>query len=303
MHESRSRSRAVLSVVLVVLFSGGVALMHPVSAAAANSITHSALRNYSITFRDSGLAAGRGWSVRVLASNGSLAGQFTTANQSYVMHLPQGTYTYQVTAPTGWTFAGRSPAGFAVRGSHAVDVPFKIAHGFGALIFHERGLMPGQSWSVTVNWTGNSTTGTPPALNATESTTRTVLRFAVWPGALYSIQVATVPNYAGPSESTGGIWAPAHAVRIGVRFWGPTFTVAFTEVGLSNLSAQNWGVRFWGTTYYSNGSSIIEIPGVLRGMGYWYVVISPAGYTATPSSAYNLRINGPSTTVITFSAA
>jgi hypothetical protein len=296
---SPRRINLAICVGLVVLFAGGLAFALPGPAAAAAAPNVRSNGPFPVTFRDSGLAAGRAWSVDVLASNGTPAGNFTTVAASYVLSLSSGSYTYTATAPTGWSFAGGAP-GFAVARHRTVTVPFTIARGFGEVVFSAHHLDRGVSWSVTLNWTGNSSTGTPPDLNATESTTGGSLKFAVWNGAIYCYTIPPVPHY-GPGTSTYGCFPGGEIRHISFRFYGPEYTLTFTEVGLSNVSNASWAVNFWGTTYNSNGSASITVPGIDRGTGYWFKVIAPTGYQASPSVVWNLKVKGPSTTVITFS--
>lgn len=298
--EPRRRARVVLTVILAALFLGGVTLMHPTSNGTAAMAPSVSPGPYAITFRDTGPAAGLVWSVEVLASNGTPVGEFSTSNQSYVLTLARGTYSYVTTPPIGWVFGEKFSPGFAVRSARAISVPFKVAPGFSSWSFHERGLLPGQRWHVTLNWTGNSTGGTPPDPNLTESSTGPTIRFAVWLGALYFIQIASLASYNGPSISTGYLRAQTHAFNEVVRYWGPKYNITFAEVGLTNLSSQTWSVTFWGPTYSSNGTATIVVPGITRGTGYWYRIIPPAGFQASPAEASKLRVSGPSTIVITF---
>ena len=249
-----------------------------------------------MTFEDSGLAAGRPWSVSVLASNGTLAGNFTTSAQSDSIDLAVGSYTYSASPPTGWSFAPRHPTSFTVSGQRTITVPFAIAGGYNYIVFTVHYLGRGVAWSVTLNWSGASTTGTPPDLNATESTTGTSLRFATWTGATYCFTVNHVADWSGPSVATGCFNA-GEIHHISTRFWGPLYTLTFTEVGLTN---QSWTVNFWGTPYTSNGSTPISVPGVVRGTGYYFRVVAPVGFQASPSLLYNIKVKAPSTWVITF---
>jgi len=130
MVSSHRRISLVICVGVVALFAGGITLALPGPAAAAPAHPARSSGPYAVTFEDSGLAAGRPWSVSVLASNGTLAGNFTTSAQSDSIDLAVGSYTYSASPPTGWSFAPRHPTSFMVSGQRTITVPFAIAGGY-----------------------------------------------------------------------------------------------------------------------------------------------------------------------------
>lgn len=209
MVDSHRRSIAPLALTLAVLCAGGIALAFPGTLGAGTSLTRST-ESFAVTFRDSGLTGGLTWQVNISHVNGSPALLIATANPSVVVRLATGSYLYTATGPTGWSFARKGLVPFSVHSTRTLTVPFVVAPGFGTFIFQERGLTRGTNWSVTLNWTGTSTTGTPPAMNATAFATAATIRFAAWIGALYHYQVSNVTGYIGPSMETGDLVGATH---------------------------------------------------------------------------------------------
>jgi hypothetical protein len=219
MVDSHRRLNATMCLALVVLCAGGIALVSPGTLGAG--ATGSALSSgpFSVTFRDSGLVGGLPWEVNVFNASGSLVLSLATVNPSEVALLTAGVYTYTASGPTGWSPVRTHPVAFSVHRAVGIVVPFRLAPGFGVFIFHERGLARGTNWSVTVNWTGNSNTGTPPPMNATVFSSGPILRIAVWVGAMYQYHVSTIPGYAGPSYMTGDLRGATHPESLPITYW------------------------------------------------------------------------------------
>ncbi len=294
------RAKVALTLVLVPLLVAGTGSVLPHIAGSASAASGSAA--YFVTFHNAGLGAGRPWGVSVAALNGSPAGAFTTVNATAVLNLAPGTYTYNATPPTGWVWVHGGTPTFVVASARSVAVPFRVAPGFGVFVLHVRGLLPGTVWSVSLNWTGRSATGNPLDLNATVNTTTGTIRFATWIGAHFFYQVDREAGYVGPSIQTGTFNASVTPLHEGVRFWGPLYAVTFQEVGLANVSNQSWGVNFSDNSYSSNGSATIVVSAI-RGTGYWFRVVAPAGYVASPGAVSGIRVRGPVTFTITFTAS
>ena len=102
---------------------------------------------YPVTFTESGLAPGSSWSVTV---NGT---RVSSPNATAILTEQNGTYTFAVTPPTGYT---PSPsAGTLIVAGKAITqtVVFNrtSARATYAVTFTERGLPQGTPWSVTLN--------------------------------------------------------------------------------------------------------------------------------------------------------
>lgn len=115
---------------------------------------------YSVEFDESGLS-GQNWSVTLTSSGGSSTTQ-SSAGASILFQEPNGTYSYSVGAPSGYT-AQPSSGSVAVAGQSPAKVLVKFSPPTTyAVTFDETGLT-GQSWSVTLT----SSTGATSTLSST----------------------------------------------------------------------------------------------------------------------------------------
>ncbi len=249
-------------------------------AAVSRAITFTALPpgQYSLTFSETGLPTGTNWSVTVGTTTHSSTGTTMTFAEA------NGTYHYTVGAITGYT-SSPSSGNVTVNGaSQSVSITFtKSGPGTTyAVTFSESGLPSGTSWSVTLNSTTKSGTG---SLAFTE------------PNGTCPFSVGAIAGYTA-SPSSGSLTVNGVAVSKSVTFAAMPpgqYSLTFSETGL--LPGTNWSVTVGTTTHTSTGSSISfsEVNGT-----YHYTVGSITGYTSSPSSG-NVTVNGASKTVsITF---
>ncbi len=108
---------------------------------------------YTLTFTETGLASGTSWSVIV---GGTMYSSSTTSTISF--NVLANTYSYSVTAPSGYTVANGSGS-VKVSSNTAISVTFTQTKY--TLTFTETGLTNGTSWNVTVNghpYTSNTST-------------------------------------------------------------------------------------------------------------------------------------------------
>jgi|GEM_PF-2321781 len=110
---------------------------------------------YTITFTESGLPTGTSWSVTL---NGI---ENTSTTTSITFYEPNGTYTYSIQQIPGYSTAQYSGT-ITVSGSsitkYVIFIQTQQNEYF--IIFQEKGLPTGTSWSVTLNGTTKNTTGT-----------------------------------------------------------------------------------------------------------------------------------------------
>jgi hypothetical protein len=265
----------------------------PVLGAAARSTGP-----YAVTFSDRPFGAGLTWGVTVREA-GAPVGSFSTTNASATLLLPAGSYTFSTVAPPGWVHTGASS--FAV-GSRAakVTVGFGVAPGLATAIFPERGIEYGASWSITLYWDGVSKNGPPPPLNATETTTGSSLKFAIAKDADYCYQLGWPANYWGATDESGCFsTSTGHFTVSVIHFNGPAYNITFTETGLPNGSSVTWGVDFWGLTKYATGPTPIVFT-ELKGKGYWFIPVVPAGYSSDPAGFTKISLTGPAASEIGF---
>ncbi|MGC8565262.1 MAG: YncE family protein [Thermoplasmata archaeon] len=113
------------------------------------------VKTYTIIFVETGLPPGTSWSVTL---NGT---KNTSSTTSITFYEPNGTYTYSIQQIPGYSTAQYSGT-ITVSGSsitkYVIFVQTQQNEYF--IIFQETGLPSGTSWSVTLNGTTKSTTGT-----------------------------------------------------------------------------------------------------------------------------------------------
>ncbi len=105
--------------------------------------------SYPVTFQETGLPAGTGWSVLLNGTSN------TTLTPTLGFVEPNGTYPFTVAPVTGYT-ASPASGQVTVAGSAAEQtIHFSAAQGGSSygVDFHESGLPPTTSWSVTLNGT------------------------------------------------------------------------------------------------------------------------------------------------------
>lgn len=139
---------------------------------------------YTVTFFESGLPSGTSWSVTF---NG--AAESSTTN-TIAFTEPNGTYTFSLSAPSGYTVSPSSGA-LVVQGKEMVqDIAFAVPNTF-TVTFQESGLASGAAWSVTLN--GHTET----------STTNSVVFSGI--NGSYSYIINNVSGYKllGNSKGTG----------------------------------------------------------------------------------------------------
>ena len=147
-----------------------------------------------------------------------------------------------------------------------------------AVTFSESGLPSGTSWSVTLNGSVKSGTG---SIVFTE------------PNGSYSFNVGVVSGYTA-SPISGSFTVSGVAVSKAITFTAlppGEYSLTFSATGLP--TGTNWSVTVGTTTHTSTGNTISfnEVNGT-----YSYTVGVVTGYTATPSSG-SVTVNGAAKTV------
>ncbi len=229
---------------------------------------------YPLSFKESGLPAGTGWSV---TTNGISQGSNTSSISTIE---PNGTYAYTVGAVSGYT-ASPSSGSATVNGvSQTVAITFTPSTSATyAVTFSESGLPSGTTWSVTLN-------------SQTLSSTTSTITFSE-PNGTYSYTVGAVSGYTA-SPSSGTVTVNGAPPTVAITFTpstSATYAVTFSESGLP--PGTSWSVTLNGQTLSSGTSTILfsEPNGT-----YSYTVGAVSGYTVSPSSG-SVSVNGASQTV------
>jgi hypothetical protein len=177
---------------------------------------------YTIGFHESGLRAGTAWFVIVTSASGGATARGSTATIN--ASLPAGAYTYTPGGVTGYN----TPAGgqITVSKNAVVNITYagKTYTGY-TVSFTETGLNPGASWSIAVN-------GTP--LSGTGSTLSTTLG-----NGSYSWGIISLPaGYTG-SPSAGNFAVAGAAVGVAITASAPV-SVSSPSPAWTYLSTLAW---------------------------------------------------------------
>jgi len=130
------------------------------------SVSFAKLTFYSVTFTETGLAAGTHWTVRVSTLGSGAPGQVrsqthSTSGSSMTFSLRNGTYLYKVFAVPGYALEASGHGTFNITGAapapiHVVFVALPTY----AVTFTETGLPADTNWSVAVlTWHGGFVSG------------------------------------------------------------------------------------------------------------------------------------------------
>jgi hypothetical protein len=168
--------------------SGSVAVL---GASASIAITFPSIM---LRFNATGLASGTSWTVTV-------NGQAQTGTGNLTWYVSPGSYTYVITAPSGYAATMWSGTVSVVSSSVTVSVAFTPAATY-VLAFHETGLSPSTPWSVTVN--GVVWPGTGSTISASV------------PAGTYSYRVGSIAGFRATPSS--GAVAVGSSVTIGISF-------------------------------------------------------------------------------------
>jgi hypothetical protein len=154
--------------------------------------------SYTVTFTESGLPTGKRWSA---AFNGVLRNTTATA-LTFSVH--NGSYTYLVSGPSGFTVSGLAPEGTIVVNGSGVSQPVVFDKGTTySITLHETGLPTGTSWCATVGSLRCTTSASLVIKNLTNGS--------------YAFSVRSVPGFSVTPRS-GTLTVAGAAVRETVRF-------------------------------------------------------------------------------------
>ena len=162
------------------------------------------IKEYTVTFTESGLPSGTSWSVTF---NGLT--QSSTGSSITFPSISPGTYNYTVTAPGGYS-ASPSIGSVTVSTSN-VTVAIAFSQQTYSVTFTETGLPSGTQWSVTLN-------------GKTETSTTNTISF-VEPNGTYSFTIASINGYS-VSQSSGSITVNGTNISQNITFKPVTTTTS-----------------------------------------------------------------------------
>ncbi|MGD0719243.1 MAG: hypothetical protein ABSA15_06685, partial [Thermoplasmata archaeon] len=222
---------------------------------------------YAIVFTQSGLPSGTSWSVTL---GGVLQ---TSTGRTIAFTETNGTYTFSVGAIASYTISPTNGTAVVSGAALAYTIHFSALF---PLQFHQSGLLPGSTWSVTV--AGHTVTGTTSTLS-----------FAVTNGS-YAYSVAAITGYL-IAPSSGTLQVSGTGATVSIQFQ-PIYTITFTETGLP--SGTTWKVTVNTNTVLTGSGTTLAVSG-LNGL-YSYTVAAVGGYVPSPASGV-VVLTGSSTTV------
>jgi Thermopsin/Periplasmic copper-binding protein (NosD) len=190
----------------------------PVNGAPVSETLDFTQYTYAVTFTEAHLPVGTDWSVTF---NGTVK---SGTGSSISFPVPNGTYSYSVGAIAGWNETTKPFSGSVnVQGS-APTLLLAWAPTF-VVTFTETGLLPGSDWSVSLNGTSHSSTGTTITFDLTNAT--------------YGYSMPSVGNLSAPG---GHVTVRGNPVSVSVTFaptppsTSPAFPWLYVAVGLAAVA-------------------------------------------------------------------
>jgi YVTN family beta-propeller protein len=235
---------------------------------------------YSVTFVESGLSVGTNWSVTF---NGTI--RTSTATNIVFSNLLNNTIGYSFSVGTVSGYRANVSAGTVVIDganiTRAISFTRSGTESRYAVTFNETGLPSGTSWSVTLNGTLRTGTGS--------------IIFSE-PNGTYAYAAGAISNYiASPSSGSVKVNGTVAGQLIAFALQPGRYSLMFSETGLP--TGTNWSVTVGSVIQSSTSSSMVLIE---VNSTYHYLVGKVTGYSSSPSSG-NVTVNGGSRTVsITF---
>jgi ABC-type transport system substrate-binding protein len=261
--------------------AGGSATVATSPVSVNLSYTPLYLPTYQVTFDQTGLPGGTGWSITLGTTGAAYNIASTTSSLSF--WETNGTYGVVVHAPSGYV-ASAVHAKVTVNGDNVtVQVMFTPTASAYTLTFTATGLGASTPWNVSI---GNLSVG---------STTTTIV-FNVGNGT-YAWTSSTVPGFIVVAGSkTGSAVVNGSAQGVTVAFMPYTYTVTFFEGGLA--AGASWSVTVNGTAQGPTTGYYLAVN--LTNGTYPFVVSGPSEYAATPASGNVTVAASGATQVIIF---
>lgn len=240
------------------------------------SISPTSTGNY-ILFNENGLPFGQSWNVSLTNKSANVVNSlYASTTNNVKAFLPTGyNYTFQfatfdssyykIVNASGSIFL--SPKANATVNITLTNISYDV-------VFHESGLISGNSWGIGFNGTDRNTTST-------------TLTFIEKNGTYtYTVLVSTLYN---SNVSSGTATVNGAALNIYIGFTYHAFNITFSEVGLP--SGVQWSMTINGTVYHSNLSRSNTL--LFQGKAGSYAgIVNNASYYTPVSKYFNFTISG-----------
>ena len=234
-------------------------------------------KNYTVTFSETGLPSGTGWTIFFDDSNST-----TTHSSLPSFSVPNGSYSYTASTQSPY-YRATPPSGTVTVQGAPVSLSIQFVH-LWTVSFTETGLPSGRAWNVTLDQTTHSSTSPTISFNTTNGTHPFTVGFE-------SGYAPTPPNGTVTVNGSGSTTSISF-----VRVYH-NYTVTFSESGLPKST--NWTV-----VLSSYGSSTVQSPyqilfSVPNGT-FAYSVENVSGFSPLPLTG-SVTVSGSSKTVfVTF---
>ncbi|MCL5962934.1 MAG: hypothetical protein M1411_00980, partial [Candidatus Thermoplasmatota archaeon] len=229
------------------------------------------LVTYSVTFTETGLPSGTIWYVNITGG-----ASYSSTTSTITFNEPNGSYSYTVATGNKKYAPSLAKGSFAVNGGNVNQaVTFNLVTY--SVTFTETGLPSGTIWYVNI--TGG----------ASYSSTTSTITFNE-PNGTYSYTVATGNKEYAPGLAAGSLTVNGAPVSESITFNLFTYSVTFTESGLS--TGVNWSVTLNGVTEHSTSTSIVFTePNGTYAYSTGYVTESTTSFASG-----NVTVNGKAVT-------
>ncbi|MEM3791054.1 MAG: hypothetical protein QW260_08295, partial [Thermoproteota archaeon] len=245
------------------------------------TFTSTSVLTYKVEFIESGLPSGN-WYVNITGQQSS--GPIPSSQLTYSIYLPNGSYSYSVSTGNNLYKPSPSSGSFTVNG-----VPVSMSISFSevtySVTFTESGLPSGTMWYVNLS-NGQSFSSTTSTISFSET------------NGTYSYTIATTDKIYKPSPSSGSFTVNGANVNQAITFSLVTYTVTFTESGLS--SGTMWYVNLSNGQSFSSTTSTLSFSET-NGTYSYTIATTDKIYKPFPSSGL-FTVNGANVNqAITFS--
>jgi YVTN family beta-propeller protein len=231
---------------------------------------------FNVTFVEVGLPAGTNWSVDL---NGTST---RSASPTHTLGVPNGTYLFAVPAVAG--YVPTPDSGLVVVSGLPLTIRVAWAPKQFMVTFVESGLAGGTTWSVSLQGTTVTTSGSTVNFTAANGT--------------YAYSVPGLSGYRTPTWS-GTVRVSGENESVSVAWTRVTYSVSFTERGLPDGSP--WNVQLSAGAQYINWTlSGASTSWELANGTYQYSIGAPAAYSATPASGRITVAGGGKSVSVTF---
>jgi hypothetical protein len=241
--------------------------------------------SYGVSFEESGLPAGKNWSVTF---NGTPESMVTSGGNDTLVfpNVPNGTYQYSISDVSGWHESSIPYSGTVTVNGESVAITVTFTLVTYEVTLSESGLPSGLEWSVTVNGDSRNL--------LTDGGTDTL----TWTGLANGSYVYSIMGLSGWDQSNltyhglltvSGLQEPINGIAVGyaasLDYHLVTFLVTVQELGLPN--GTSWSATVGGSTL---SSTTPTIQFALPNGTYPYSIASVPNYSRTATGT--LQVTG-----------